>query len=444
MLRHLNSSPSTCDSFEHEAVAGRASCESGREFCGSPSGQRAPPVGTSASLNAQTECHKANSTMAKTQIIVLLIVASVALVRQPGGASCRRLAASPQDLAALATPLSDLNRTSSHSPVQPPRSSHSPPTIKPLEHSASPASPISRRLVVANQTEPHEERNKTSPTPRVAHSSFSTVVGGQQAAGGASLTSVRSKWRQMEQAVASSMAAVSIDLKATLGEIYASLSRHNRQPISQPCKQSLSELVDGLRDQELWASQMLDSSAAARGLPSGLLEGTLTDLGHFDECLAIGQRASDATSGQYCSILVRPALVGRPRLHTVCRRMPSFSPMLSGSNGGGGAGLGNGTLRLLAQQSHQFYYAGLRLGVCVPSSCRQPEVERILQAYLDRFELIGQVKHCQRAAATVNQSGGRQDAGHKHGNTTRTIGSKSATFDQSISENFDLLQQYIL
>lgn len=390
-----------------------------------------------------------------TKTLIIFLIALVAITRHASHVSCKRrpftleLNKPMQDASLL---VNDLNRTSAH--LQPARPGQ-PLTIKPQLRDLSVAAQTlvasrSRDVVAAEVQQ--EARNKTSHNhnqylqnqqqqqqQHQAKANLTTMSNQPLVGSGSptSLASVRSKWRQMEQTVAKSMLEASLELKHTLDEIYSTMDQLDKQ-ISQSCKQSLSGLVEGLRDQELWASQMMDSSAATRGLPSGLLEGTLTDLGHYDECLAIGKRSTDPTSGQYCSLLIKPALVGRPRLHTVCRRMPSLSPMVISN--GGHLGPSNSSLKLLSQQSHQFYYAGLRLGICVPSSCNQPDVERILQAYLIRFELIGQVKHCQRATDADQAAGGSK----QNATITKTIGIKSSLLGQSISQHFDLLQQYIL
>ena len=75
---------------------------------------------------------------------------------------------------------------------------------------------------------------------------------------------------------------------------------------------------------------VLDSSG--KFPPPGVLEGTLTDLGRFDECLNVNQLlegdefpVSTRIRGQYCSLILRPPLPPRPRFHTLCNKVPSLS-----------------------------------------------------------------------------------------------------------------------
>ena len=232
-----------------------------------------------------------------------------------------------------------------------------------------------------NRTRRPQVEAQTSVNPQVAAAKSSSALQVQAN----SLTGVRLKWRQMERSIGESMGARAGELKQTIGDLL--LDKRLSGLISSQCKLSLDELLAALAEQRLWAGQMLDSSGR---LPVGLLEGTLTELGNFDECLAIsqpagaGQLAAPATSGQYCSLQIKPPLLGRPRLHTACNSLPSFS----GSPA-------NQTLRLVSQHSHHFYYAGLRLGICTPDRCSQADLQHLLSAYLSRFELVGQVKSCQ-------------------------------------------------
>jgi hypothetical protein len=367
------------------------------------------------------------------QVALQVALVSILISSHICGCACRRHSDKlQQDPSAGLSPLvDDLNRTSAHQ-VQPARS----PPVRPHElASLGQSSSVASKRVAAPPDSTHQERHNHSGPARPGQPAR-PAANQQVGPAVSSLASVRTKWRQMELTIGKSVAAAGSELKRTLDDVYRVLGQTDHH-ISQSCGRALDELVEGLKDEQLWAVQMLDSSAALRGPPGGLLEGTFTDLGHFDECLAVGQRPADPTAGQYCSVLIKPALVGRPRLHTVCRRMPSLSPMLSS------AAAANTTLKLLSQQSHQFYYAGLRLGICLPSGCSQPDVERILQAYLIRFELIGQVKHCQQAAD--DSGGGRAETPSSERNATRrTIGAKSSSLVQSISQQLDLQQQYIV
>lgn len=74
---------------------------------------------------------------------------------------------------------------------------------------------------------------------------------------------------------------------------------------------------------------MLD--ACGKFPPSGMMEGTLTDLGRYDECVDIDTMlegdddpVSTRMQGQYCSVILRPPLPPPPRFHTFCNQIPSL------------------------------------------------------------------------------------------------------------------------
>lgn len=213
-----------------------------------------------------------------------------------------------------------------------------------------------------------------------------------------SLSNVRTQWRHMDHSLGDSISSYAKYLRKVL--VDETLLASN---VSKRCRSALTELVESLDERHLWASQMVDASAR---LPAGLLEGTLTELGNFDQCLSIVGRTlqqptqpTDSLSapkdhrlvyGQYCSIVVRPTMIQRPRLHTVCRKLPALS-----------ANTSSGVMKMLSLNSHQFYYVGLRLGICVPSKCAQTDLQQLLATYLLKYDLIGQVKSCQNRVPTV-------------------------------------------
>ena len=56
---------------------------------------------------------------------------------------------------------------------------------------------------------------------------------------------------------------------------------------------------------------------------AGLLEGTVTDFGAYDECVDIGAKEEIGIS-QYCTIEMRPLLPPRPRWHKLVHGMRAF------------------------------------------------------------------------------------------------------------------------
>ncbi|CAN8004291.1 unnamed protein product [Ixodes hexagonus] len=74
--------------------------------------------------------------------------------------------------------------------------------------------------------------------------------------------------------------------------------------ISSQCSLGLFKLMRGIRNLEPWAVRLLDSTGK---YPTGILQGSQTDLGAFDECLETivhDQFGHERIRGQYCSVYV--------------------------------------------------------------------------------------------------------------------------------------------
>lgn len=248
---------------------------------------------------------------------------------------------------------------------------------------------------------------------------------------------VKQKWLQMEKSIGNSLELIGFNLKSTIVEL---IKDNNTNNISLYCEKSLINIADGLIKQQLWASQFVDASAR---LPAGLLEGTLTELGNFDQCLSIkstmfmenssvDNNRQYSFNGQYCSFIIKPILLPRPRLHTFCQRMPSIlmQPITTTNHTNTNMNMNQKPLKLLSQNSHQFYYSGLRLGICLPSLCSRFDIQKLLTSYLNKFELLGQIKSCQVAPATSGSI------------VLDSSAQQSNTF--AILEQFDLVQQCIM
>ncbi|KAH9360611.1 hypothetical protein HPB48_007568 [Haemaphysalis longicornis] len=76
--------------------------------------------------------------------------------------------------------------------------------------------------------------------------------------------------------------------------------------LSTSCSLGLLKLMKGIRNFEPWAVRLIDATGK---YPTGLLQGTQSDLGAFDECLetvALDEYGNEKIRGQYCSVYVFP------------------------------------------------------------------------------------------------------------------------------------------
>lgn len=122
--------------------------------------------------------------------------------------------------------------------------------------------------------------------------------------------------------------------------------------VSRPCRRSLAEIQNHLKSGSCWAFRFLDASSKST---PGLISGTVTSLGDYDECL--GSKSEDVDpsfQGRHCVVELQPPLYSNEtRLHPV---LGFFNPSFA---------------------------------VCVPSSCSQDDLVSILsQSKLFRFSTL--------------------------------------------------------
>ncbi|GIY00764.1 o-acyltransferase like protein [Caerostris extrusa] len=130
--------------------------------------------------------------------------------------------------------------------------------------------------------------------------------------------------------------------------------------------------------------QVVDSSGR---LPSGTLEGTLTDLGDYDQCLDVVQPKKAKhmdIQGQYCTLEVQPVL---PELHS---RVSMNTKVLDFGN--------ISTDSVLSDLSHGsalFHLMVMRIGVCVPSPCVADDIQALSAALLKKVPVQVSVRNCE-------------------------------------------------
>lgn len=143
---------------------------------------------------------------------------------------------------------------------------------------------------------------------------------------------------------------------------------------------------------------VLDSSG--KFPPTGILEGTLTDLGRYDECLDVDETleggededddpnvissiVSTRIQGQYCSVMIRPPLPEKPRFHTLCNQVPSLVNVSSSDLS---------IFRWLGKNAQYFYYSPVRVGLCTPSQCSPRDIDNMISKMARAFNLTGSVQ----------------------------------------------------
>ena len=132
---------------------------------------------------------------------------------------------------------------------------------------------------------------------------------------------------------------------------------HHR--VSKPCRRSLADIQNHLKLGSSWAYQFLDASSKST---PGLIGGTVTSLGDYDQCLGTKSEDVDPSfQGKHCMIELQPPLYSNEtRLHPVHRLhpVPRLHPV------------------------HRLHpvlgFFNPAFAVCVPSSCSEDDLIIIL------------------------------------------------------------------
>jgi hypothetical protein len=101
--------------------------------------------------------------------------------------------------------------------------------------------------------------------------------------------------------------------------------------------------------------------------PSGIIDGTVTDFGDYEQCLDIKPNEVIGES-QYCLIdislpLPKPMPIHQNFYHKV-NVLPEFVNKSS-----------NNVLVKLSEDASYFYWFYIRLGICTPNKCNQNDVK---------------------------------------------------------------------
>ncbi|XP_015907619.1 O-acyltransferase like protein-like [Parasteatoda tepidariorum] len=159
--------------------------------------------------------------------------------------------------------------------------------------------------------------------------------------------------------------------------------------ISSQCNGGLLQLVNGIRKLKSWAIKMVDANGR---LPSGSLEGTLTDLGEYDQCLDVEQPKRNKhvnIRGKYCTLELKPTLPALQNSVTLNTKVLDFGNIPIDS-----------VLSDFAHGSALFHFMVMRIGVCVPSPCVADDIREMASALLKTAPVEVSVRNCETKEVT--------------------------------------------
>ncbi|XP_064456988.1 nose resistant to fluoxetine protein 6-like [Ornithodoros turicata] len=163
------------------------------------------------------------------------------------------------------------------------------------------------------------------------------------------------------------------------------IRRSSELDVSEECKGALLKVFFGIRSLKRWAFQFLDAAGKPAG---GILTGTLTAFGSYDQCVAIKARDRPDEkvrfTGQYCTVKLRPPIPEKPSYYTLHDRVQLF---INSSH--------NTVTEEIAEKMHFFYFLVYRYGVCVPSTCSRDDVQMIASSLTKSAEFEVNVSDCE-------------------------------------------------
>jgi len=156
------------------------------------------------------------------------------------------------------------------------------------------------------------------------------------------------------------------------------------QNLSVACKTDIERaLVAAFQSRQTWAFKLFNSWAKLP--PSGMLTGTMTDFGDYDQCLSI-----DQIEPQYCLLdFAIPMPQPMPKYHNYYQISEVLPSETDWSSGTVQKFTSNGTIyRYLADVSSIFYYLYLQIGICLPKSCPTSDIVNIaIRGNVVKFEI---------------------------------------------------------
>ncbi|GFT48975.1 nose resistant to fluoxetine protein 6 [Nephila pilipes] len=157
--------------------------------------------------------------------------------------------------------------------------------------------------------------------------------------------------------------------------------------VSSDCMKSLTKYAFDLINVRTWAMKMFDATSK---LPSGILEGTLSELGSYDQCLEIVlpyKNGSQQFQGQYCGLEINRIL---PPLPTNFNLGTKHKPRPMSSIG-----------EFVKDMGSIFFYSEFRFGVCVPSKCSLPDMQRIAHQVAKKIRMEVLIQKCYKKEPVV-------------------------------------------
>ncbi|XP_064458369.1 nose resistant to fluoxetine protein 6-like [Ornithodoros turicata] len=163
----------------------------------------------------------------------------------------------------------------------------------------------------------------------------------------------------------------------------------SRVNLTGDCAYGVFKYILGIKQLYPWAIKMLDSTGKA---PDGVFYGSLTAFGDMDECLSVrathrkySGKIEKYFHGQYCAADVRPILPPKPphyKPKTFLKNLTDEVPLYK---------------NLLGDISvAYFYFAQIRLGLCMPSTCTRDDIQTLADTVAALAQMNVTIPWCEK------------------------------------------------
>lgn len=163
----------------------------------------------------------------------------------------------------------------------------------------------------------------------------------------------------------------------------------SRLNLTGDCAYGVFKFILGIKQLKPWAVKMLDATGK---MPDGVFYGSLAAFGDMDECLSVhathkkyNGKIERYFRGQYCAADVRPILPPKPphyKPKTFLKNLTDEVPLYKS---------------LLGDISvAYFYFAQIRLGLCMPSTCTQEDIQTLANTVGGLAQMNVTIPWCER------------------------------------------------
>ncbi|KAH7982449.1 hypothetical protein HPB52_005065 [Rhipicephalus sanguineus] len=150
--------------------------------------------------------------------------------------------------------------------------------------------------------------------------------------------------------------------------------------VSADCVNHLWKVYQGFRRQDAWALRLVTSSGL---IPANLFEGSLSNLGSYEQCLrtrAVNSEGEVEVQGRYCSLFFRP-----PPLY-YNRTSEQFKAI--------GEMQGRRSLLNWEKGERGYISSDVRVGLCIPSGCSAHDISHLANLIVQDYGARAVVKSC--------------------------------------------------